>query len=50
MNNHTSQEFETKIINIDPKELEQKLVSLGATKVSEYNYRRYVYGLGKRKI
>lgn len=45
MQSPTNQEFETKVINIDPVEIEAKLLKLGALKVGEYNYRRYVYGI-----
>ena len=38
-----NQEFETKILNINKKELEKKLVSIGAKKKSEFLMRRWVF-------
>ena len=40
-------EYETKILNINVQEITSKLESIGAQKVSDYFYRRYVYDLGK---
>lgn len=36
-------EYEGKILNIDVKRIQQKLASLKAKKVSDYNYKRYVF-------
>ncbi|MCP6726643.1 MAG: class IV adenylate cyclase [Patescibacteria group bacterium] len=37
------EEIELTYINIDKKELEQKLIALGAQKVGDYHYRRIVF-------
>lgn len=36
-------EYEAKILNIDPSVIKQKLRQLKATKIGEYNFRRYVF-------
>lgn len=40
-------EYETKVLNINIKEIISKLETIGAQNPTEYFYRRYVYGLGK---
>ena len=38
-----SEEFEVKFLNINPEQIQKKLEELGANKVGEYFYRRYVF-------
>lgn len=38
-------EYEVRVLEINEKELIQKLEALGATKIGEYNQKRYVYDL-----
>lgn len=45
MNNNT--EYETKVLNINVQQIIESLTNLGAKKIADYYYRRYVYGLGK---
>lgn len=38
-------EYEVRVLEIDVKEVVEKLENLGATKIGEFNQRRYVYDL-----
>ncbi|MGC8533753.1 MAG: hypothetical protein ACP5MV_03975 [Candidatus Parvarchaeum sp.] len=42
-------EIETKIINIDEKEVRKRLIKIGAKKVAKLFYRRYVFSLTNKK-
>ncbi len=43
------QEFETKILDIDVDKILDKLASLGAKKINEKNFKRYVYDFNPKK-
>jgi adenylate cyclase class 2 len=36
-------EYEGKILNINPAEIRQRLISLGAKKIADYEFKRYVF-------
>ena len=42
-------EYEARILEIDKKNLEQKLEKLGAKKIADYNYKRRVYDFNPRR-